>query len=156
MPKLSSEITISLHGRSLGIQYMSSAQTGSTQGRDTFLVGPDAFRIPTATAETTSVAFDPYGISFITTGTSRVFNLNPPIPGVEKFIVSSAASVAYVKSRNLETFESSQGTTFTVMTLTSHANVHLLGLTTARWMMLNGGSSGTSSQGSAVTLSTTT
>ena len=47
-------ITTSLRGRRLGLQIMSTAQTGSSLGQHEFLVGPEALREGVTTAATTS------------------------------------------------------------------------------------------------------
>lgn len=137
MPRnYSSEITHSLYGRDLGVEYRTSGQSGSTQGRQALLSGPDAYRVGVSTAETTGVQLHPFGISMLTTGTSQVYVLNPPIPGVEKIIVSSAASNLYVKTRNGESLESTYGgSSMNTMTFTSYSFVVLRGLTTARWLV---------------------
>ena len=138
MPRnYSSAQTVSIHGKSIGIQYMSSGQTGSTLSRHVFTIPGDGIRVGVSTAETTSQNLHAFGVSVLTTGTSRVFTLNPPIPGVRKVIVSSCASGAHVKTRNGETIECTHGSSNNTILFTSYAFVELLGLTTARWLAVS-------------------
>jgi hypothetical protein len=58
-----SKITTSKHGRRLGLQAMSSAETGSSRGRYEFLVGPDSFRVEATTNESTATNLKPFGVS---------------------------------------------------------------------------------------------
>jgi hypothetical protein len=145
-----------LWGRRLGLEVLSSVKTGSTQNVPLdLLVGPEAIRMDVTTAETTSINLKAYGLSNLSTESSGVHTLDPPIPGIPKTIVCTGGATEYVKTRNAETIESSRGSTFTTMKWSAYGVVHLLGLTTARWLGLNL-SSGTSSQASSIALSTST
>ena len=147
-------MTISIHGRDFGLQNMSSVGIGSTFS-PRMIVGPEAVRQNVSTGETTAEIFRPYGISVLSTGSSAVHVLAPPIPGVEKTLYSSGGATAFVKTRNDETIESSLGSTFTTLRFVAGVAITLVGLTTARWLGLNL-TSGTSSQGAAVTQTTST
>lgn len=149
------KILTSIFGRRLGLQALSSAESGGS-GRQEFLVGPEDIRREVTTAETTSTNLKAHGISFLTAGTSSVFTLSPPIPGVSKSIIASTAGPSYVKTANSETFVTSMGSSFTTIKASSLGAVfELIGLTTAIWGALNV-TSGTSSNASAFTLTTST
>lgn len=129
----------SLFGRRIGLQTLSSAQSGGTRTPPPeYIVGPDDIRKAVSTAETTSSNLYPTGISFLTTAqSSGVYTLDPPVPGVEKtlFFGTSGTNPIYVKSANSETFQSSNGTSFTVLSSSNTAvyTLRLVGLTTAIW-----------------------
>ena len=132
-------ITTTIFGRRLGLQSLSSAQTGGSA--DEFLVGPDALRTGVTTAETTATNMEAHGLSGVGAASSGVYTLSPPIPGVQKQIAfTSTANTAYVKTANGETFLSSQGTTFSVLksTQTVAGVVNLVGLTTSVWAVVAG------------------
>lgn len=129
----SERINKSLHGREIGLEYASSAITGSTHN-PTFLNGPEALRQAVTTDETTAGIMAPYGLSLLTTGSSAVHTLAPPIPGIEKMLYSSGGSTGYVKTRNGETIETSAASTNTTLSWTGRGLVTLVGLTTARWL----------------------
>ena len=145
----------SIWGRRFGLSRLSSAVDGSTRSGKDWLAGPEGTRVNVSTAETTSVELHPFGLSNLSTVSSGVHTLNPPIPGIQKTIVCTGGATEYVKTRNSETLESSAGSTFTTMKWVGYGVAHLVGLTTARWL-LHGWSSGTSSQGQNITLSTST
>src|SRR3990172_4866395 len=107
-------MSASIHGREFGLQRMSSVEMGSTFP-GVFLVGSEAIRQNVATADTTAGILRPFGLSVLSTGSSAVHTLGPPIPGIVKTIISSGGATAFVKTRNAETIESSQGSTFTTM-----------------------------------------
>jgi hypothetical protein len=127
-------ITTTIFGRRLGLQSLSSAQTGGTP--DEYLVGPDGFRQGVTTAETTATNLEPHGLSGVGVASSGVYTLAPPLPGVTKQLAfTSTANTAYVKTANGETFLSSQGTTFSVIKSTQLVVgvLNLVGITTAVW-----------------------
>jgi hypothetical protein len=134
-------ITTSIFGRRLGLQSMSSAQTGSGRGAREYLVGPEGFRLAVTTAESTASNLPPDGVSFLTSAVSSgVYTLDPPIPGVAKVLhFGTSGATVYVKTGG-ETFESSQGSSFTTLKSTQNVKgtVHLIGLTTAIWGMAPG------------------
>jgi hypothetical protein len=131
------KILTSIFGSRLGLQLMTTAQTGGSRGAQEFLVGPEALRAGVSTAETTSVNLHPFGVSFITSASSSgVYTLDPPIPGVQKTVhFGTTGATNYVKTANGETFQSSQGSSFSVLKSTNLVigSVVLTGLTTALW-----------------------
>ena len=139
----------SLYGRRFGMQQGSSSVTGSgrTGERPDFLVGAEDIRKRVSTAETTSSNLPAYGISMLTSAASSgVYTLDPPIPGVQKWITNQTTGATwYVKTANGETFQSSQGTTFSVLKSTQNVagSLHLVGLTTAIWGVQTGLSTAT-------------
>jgi hypothetical protein len=142
-----SNIVTSLHGRRIGLQSMSSGQTGAgLAGRKAeFLVGPDGMRHGVTTAETTGTTVPAYGVSFLngtSAASSSVYVLDPPIPGVLKTVVfSSANTPQYLRTANAETFRTSADSTVATVissTLTG-AVVQLIGLTTGMWGLLTNG-----------------
>lgn len=140
-------IITSIFGRRLGLQSMSSAQTGSIAGRKSeFLAGPDALRMGVTTVETTSVNLKAHGLSILSTvSSSAVFTIDPPIPGIEKTIVfnstATSASPIYLRLSTGATItvNTSVGTTLCVFSSTVNAPVtlRLIGITTAVWGMVS-------------------
>lgn len=132
------KIITSLFGRRVGLQPMSSSQTGGRAGE--FLVGPDSLRLGVTTAETTATNLAAHGVSFITSAVSSgVYVLDPPIPGVHKTLTFTATgATAYVRTANNETIlTASQGTSGTVIKSTQNASgaLFLMGMTTAAWAL---------------------
>lgn len=129
----------SLHGRELGLNYPTSAQTGSTHN-PTFLVGAEAVRAGVTTDDSTSSIIAPYGIHYLTTESSGVHTLAPPIPGVDVTIVNlTSAATEYVKTRNGETILSTLGTTQNTIAFNNGtAVVRLTGLTSSVYGIANG------------------
>lgn len=143
------KILTSILGRRLGLQPMSSAQSGAGLAgrRAEFLVGPDGHRHGVTTAETTGTTVPAYGVSFLngtSAASSSVYVLDPPIPGVQKIVVfSSANTPQYLRTLNGETFRTSADSTIATVissTLTG-ATVQLVGLTTSMWGLLTNGTS---------------
>jgi hypothetical protein len=138
-------ITKSYDGRRFGLQIPSSVELGSTFG-PAFLAGPESLRQNVTTAETTSVPLKPFGLTWFGTtttgaGSSAVYTLAPPIPGVTKsFALTCGASEGpiYIKTLNSETLNTSAGSSFTVIKLSTLGNLELLGLSTARWLVTAG------------------
>ena len=141
-----SGIVTSVHGRRLGLQQMSSAQTGSVAGRKSeFLVGPDELKVGVTTAETTSTNLTAYGISWLvgsSAGSSSVFTIDPPIPGVRKTVVFTSGSLpVYLKTAGGETFRTSADSTIATVissTLTGCV-IELIGISTAIYGLLTNG-----------------
>lgn len=127
-----SRMSGSIHGREFGLQRMSSVEMGSSFP-GVFLVGSEAIRQNVATADTTAGILRPFGLSVLSTGSSAVHTLGPPIPGIVKTIISSGGATAFVKTRNAETIETTAGSSFTTLRFLNAALVELVGLTTARW-----------------------
>ena len=131
-----SKILTSIFGRRLGLQRLSSAESGGS--RHEFLVGPDDFRVGVSTAETTSTNLKPYGVSaFLGTSaaSSAVYTLEPPVPGVRKTLACSTADgPVYINLTNAQV-TSSAGSTHTTVKLSSLGNpVELIGVSTDTWL----------------------
>lgn len=137
-----------IHGRRLALQKMSSGVSGSGgAGTKEFLVGPEALRFAVTTNPTTGTAIRAFGADYLngtSAASSSVYVLDPPIPGVFKVVVfSSANTPVYLKTKNAETFRTSEDSTVVTViksTLTGCA-VQLVGLTTAMWGLLTNGTS---------------
>ena len=138
-------IITSIWGRRIGLQQMTSAQTGGLPSEH--LVGPESFRERVTTAETTGTTVPAYGISFLagtSAASSSVYVLQPPIPGVRKTVVfSSANTPMYLKTANGETFRTTADSTIATVILSTLTGccVDLVGLTTAMWGLLTNGTS---------------
>jgi len=133
-------ILTSVHGRRLGLARLSSAQTGSNHGELEQLTGDNLIGVePTVTtAPTTSRNLKPYGLSYMvasSAGSSQVYTLDPPIPGVNVTIKNSTDATAYVKTANTEVIHSTVGSTQHVISFpAAGASINLQGLTTAIWI----------------------
>lgn len=155
-----SQILTSIYGRRLGLQTMSSAQTGGSKGAKDYLVGPAEFRAAVTTAETTSANVESHGTSYLpgtSAASSAVYTLDPPIPGVSKRVLfDSSNGPIYLKTANSETFLTTVGSTHTTIKASSFGgSISLIGITTAIWGLM-GVTSGTSSQASGFGLTTST
>ena len=133
--------TTSIHGRRLGLQAMTTPETGSGNGKHDFLVGAEDIRVQHSTAETTGTNLKPFGVSVLTTAiSSGVFLLDPPIPGVTKTLIfhTTGSGGIYVKTLNGETFSTTQATTTSVIasSQTAYAAVTLVPVSTAVWAVL--------------------
>jgi hypothetical protein len=153
-------IGTSIHGTRMGLQFMSTAFSGGSRGSQEYLVGPAALRVGVTTAESTAVNLHPHGVSHLpgtSVGSSAVYTLDPPVPGVIKTIYGSSENgPIYVKTANNETIKTTLGTTFTTVKIsTLGGGFQLMGLTTAIWIGL-GLTSGTSSQASGFGQTTST
>lgn len=137
MANFAGKIRTSFFGRKVGLQEMSTAESGSgTPGHAYFLAGEVTdIRRDVTNPETTAVNLKAYGLSNLSTGSSAVHVLDPPIPGLIKDIYSSGGSTVYFKTANSETMESSRGSTFTVARFQQIGLVRMIGLTTARWLI---------------------
>ena len=138
-------ITTSLFGRRFGLRALSTVAQGGRLPVD-LLVGPEAVQMGVTTAESTGTNMTAYGVSFMpgtSAGSSAVYTLDPPIPGVMKVLNFNSTSQGpiYVKTANGETFNSTQGTTFSVIKSTNNQVGALLlcGLTTATWGLFAAG-----------------
>lgn len=156
-----SGIITSIFGRRVGLQSLSSAQsgTGATQRKLEFMVGPDDFRVASS-AETTGTNLAAHGVSIVngtSAGSSSVYVIDPPIPGVKKYIsaTSSANGNTYVRTLNSETIMTTFGSSYTTIKTTGTFALELIGITTAIWGGL-GITSGTSSNASGFSMTTTT
>lgn len=134
-------ILTSIYGRRLGLQNLSTAQSGGRAPFDV-LVGAEQVRLGTSTAESTGTNLQAFGVSVMagtTAGSSSVYVLDPPVPGVEKKLVFGSTSITlYLKTANSETFLSTLGSSFTTLKSTQNAgaSIGLVGLTTAVWAVL--------------------
>jgi len=141
-------ITTTIFGRRLGLQSLTTSQNGGRLPTE-FLVGAEQVRAGVTTAESTGTNLLAHGISNLTgtsAASSAVYTLDPPIPGVVKYLNFGTTSQGpiYVKTAG-ETFQSTQGTTFTVLKSTSNTVgcLQLVGITTAVWGILPGMSTAT-------------
>lgn len=141
--------TTSVHGRRLGLQRMTTGETGgsTSAGAVDFVVGAEAIREGVTTSHSTATDVPAYGVTFLngtSAASSSVYRLSPPIPGVRKTVVfSSANTPMYLVTKNAETFRTSADSTIATVissTLTG-ATVELIGLTTAMWGLLTNGTS---------------
>jgi hypothetical protein len=132
-------INESIRGRNLGFEFLSSGKHGTTK-TGKLLVGPEASRQYHTTGDTTGVNLAPFGVSVLdnsSAGSSQVFTLDPPIPGLDKTLVfMTSANTLYVKTANGETIVSSMASTFTVIksTGTVAGMVKLTPVSTAKWV----------------------
>lgn len=136
MANFSSAINTSLRGRELGIQRLTTSECGGRLPAH-FLAGTViGIRGEVTSAETTSANLLAYGFSQLSTGSSAVHTLDPPIKGVAKTIFSSGASTNFVKTANSETIETSAGSTFTTVRFVGPGTLSLIGVTTARYAVV--------------------
>jgi hypothetical protein len=138
-----SSILTSIYGRRLGLQNLSTGQTGGTKGPIEVLVGPEDLRIGVTTNESTGTPMNAVGVSYLV-GTSAastpVFTLSPPIRGLRKNIFfGSTDSALYVKNSAGCSFAGTSlgNTGMTVIRSSAGGNVELIGLTTALFGVLN-------------------
>lgn len=131
-----SQILTSIYGRRLGLQQLSTGQSGGSKALE-FLVGPDDFRLGVTTNESTGTLMSPSGVSYLV-GTSAastpVYQMSPPIPGVKKKVFfGSTDSAIYVKAASGCSFAgTSLGSTgATAIRSSGGGYVELIGLTTA-------------------------
>lgn len=154
------KIMTSLFGNRFGIQRISSAQAGGSRGDYDLLVGPEALRLGVTTAETTGTNVQPFGVSRLpgtSAGSSAVYTIDPPIPGVAKTVMGATDNgPVFLKTANSETIVTTAGSSFTTVKVSSVGGVfQLMGLTTGIWLAM-GLTTGTSSQASGFSLTTST
>lgn len=127
----------SLFGRRLGLQKLTTGESGGRLPSE-FLVGPDDFRVGLTSNESTAVNLKPHGVSFnlgTSAGSSAVYTLEPPIPGVRKWLASSTANGPVYVNTSGALITSSAGTTqATIKLSTLGVPVELIGMTTAMWL----------------------
>lgn len=155
-----SKIITSIFGRRLGLQRMSTGESGGSRGTQEYLVGPEALRMAVTTAETTATNLKPSGVSVIpgtSAASSAVYTIDPPVPGVRKVIMGGTANgPVYLKTANGETIVSTVNSSATTVKVSSvGGSFELIGVTTAQWASL-GLTSGTSSNASGFGLTTST
>ena len=128
------KIRTSIHGRRLGLQQLSSAETGGSKGPREYLVGPESFRAGVTTAETTSVNVAAYGVSALantSAASSAVYTIDPPVPGVEKVVHMSSG--VYLNTG--AAIYSSAGTTQATVVSSNAGVARLTGFTTGIWLL---------------------
>lgn len=137
MSTWASKITTSLRGRRMGLQIMTTGESGgaATRGSREFLVGPEAFRQPVSTANTTDVNVPAYGVQVLPGG---VFTIDPPIPGVQVTIVGSSDTASYLKTNAAtETIMTTLGSSDTVLAFAAAGGGAILtGITTSRFLAI--------------------
>lgn len=152
-------ILTSLFGRRLGLDRMTTAESGAARASE-FLVGPDDFRVGVTTAESTGTDVKAHGFSNLpgtSAASSAVYTIEPPIPGVRKIVAGGTANgPVFLKTKNNETIVTTLGSSFTTVKVSSLGGAfELVGLTTSQWLGMNL-TSGTSSNASGFALTTST
>lgn len=147
------QIVTSIFGRRLGLMPV------GVGAKMEFLVGPDDYRVGVS-SETTATKLRAFGVSInlgTSAGSSAVYTLEPPIPGVRKVISGSTANgPVFIKTANAETIISTRGSTHTTVKISTLGGAfQLIGLSTSKWLAL-GLTSGTSSNASGFALTTST
>ena len=153
-------ILTSIFGRRLGLQRLTSSETGGSRGAHEFLVGAEDMRVEVTTAETTATNLKPFGYHVLpgtSAASSAVYTLDPPIPGVRVSVMGGVSNgPVYLKTANGETIVTTVGSSHTTVKVSSVGGCfELLGLTTSQWMGM-GLTSGTSSNASGFGLTTST
>lgn len=149
----------SIFGRRFGLSKVTTALHGGRAEVD-LINGPDDLRVAVTTAESTGTNLSPWGYSNLpgtSVGSSAVYTIDPPIPGVRKIVTCSTENgPIYLKTKNSETFLTTLGSTHTTIKASTLGGAYeLIALTTARWLALNI-TSGTSSQAGGFALTTST
>lgn len=132
------KINPSIYGRRFGLQSLSSGQYGGSFGRIDLQVGAEDTRKRFSTGESTA-AIPAYGHSVLansSAGSSQVWQLDPPITGVQKVITfGTTVNTQYLKGLNGETFQSSLGTSLTVLKSTQLvlSTITLTPISSAAW-----------------------
>jgi hypothetical protein len=154
-----SKILTSLWGRRFGIELQSSGASGGNQGAVDYLVGPEDLRRTVSTSETTGTNVAAYGISHLpgtSVGSSSVYTIDPPVPGVRKTIRASTQAVTYLKTANSETIVSTQNSSGTTVACSTVGGAfELIGYTTGVWLGF-GLTSGTSAKAGSFIVSAST
>ena len=157
-------INTTIFGRRMGLQVMSTNQTGTgLAGRQPeFLVGPEDIRKEVTTGDSTATSLKAWGNTVLSTNLSAdataIFRLDPPIPGVEKTIAWMSTTIGTLSAKIFVTnstgggagFQTSGGSSFTCVASSAGAVLKLIGLTTALWGVI----SGTTASGFTYTTST--
>lgn len=154
-------VDTSIHGRRLGLQKLSSNASGSNHGTREFLVGPDAYRENVTTSNSTATNVRAWGVQYLpssSVGSSQVYSLDPPIPGITVTVVNSTKGTIYLRASTDAsiTVWSTQESSACVIKASSHGGIYqLVGISTARWGGI-GLTSGTSSNSGTFITSTST
>lgn len=154
------KILTTIFGRRLGLQLMTTGESGGTRGAQEYLCGPESLRVGVTTAESTATNLNPHGISRLpgtSAASSAVYTIDPPVPGVMKTVMGATDNgPVYLKTANGETIVTTVGSSFTTVKVSSVGGVfQLVGLTSGIWLGL-GLTSGTSSNASGFGLTTST
>ena len=136
-------ILTSIYGRRLGLQILSSAQSGGSKGPIETLVGPEDLRVGVTTNESTGTPMNAVGVSYLV-GTSvastPVFQIAPPIPGMRKTIFfGSTDSALYVRpSVNTHAFAGTSlgATACGAIRSSGGGSIELIGLSTSLYGVL--------------------
>lgn len=130
------KITTSLHGRRFGLSRVSTGESGATYEGD-FTAGTHGHRHIITTDNTTSANVASFGVQYLpgtSAGSSSVYTIDPPIPGVRVTIIGSTRADAYLKTNGGEYYESTQASSDTVLKVPSAGGaVELIGVTTGRF-----------------------
>ena len=153
------KINTSLFGRRFGLHQQTSAESGGSQGQVDYLVGPEDLRRRTSTGETTDGNVPAFGVVLLpgtSVGSSSVYTIDPPVPGVRVTVRTSTQAATYLKTANSETIVSTQASSHTVIAASSGGGVfEMIGYTTAQWLAM-GLTSGTSAKSGTFITSTST
>lgn len=144
---------ISIHGRQVGLQRVTTAISGGTRGQFDFFGGTykgermDCLASTFGNADSTSINLVPFGNHILpvsSVGSSQVFTVDPPIPGSNPMtVMTNGVDAAYLKVANPspEGFQTSAGSSFTVVKLSSlGAPIGFNPMTTAIWAVTGNGS----------------
>lgn len=136
------KILTSIFGRRLGLQRMSTNESGGSRGQVEFLVGPDSFRGEVTTGESTGTNLKAHGVSNLfgtSVASTPVYTLDPPIPGIRKNInFSSTDSALYVKmASGCFISGTSLGSSAAAIRSSGGGHVELMGVTTVYYAALN-------------------
>jgi hypothetical protein len=139
MSTWANKITTSIFGRRLGINRLTTGESGGAQGARDFLAGPEAYRTAVSTANTTGTNVAAYGVQVLpgtSAASSSVYTIDPPIPGVTVVVVGSSNAGCFLKTNAAtETIMTTLGSSDTVLEFPSVGGVATLtGVTTARWV----------------------
>ena len=139
MPDWDSYAQTSIHGRRMGLQSFTTAQSGGSRGMAEFIVGPEALRYPTTTNQTTAQNVKAWGVTMLpgtSVGSSAVYVIDPPIPGVRSTIqFSTLNGPIHLRTVGGEVFQTTNpSTAATTLNCSSNGGVvDLIGLTTAMY-----------------------
>lgn len=142
-----SSILPSIYGRRVGLQELSSGQSGGSKGPGEFLVGPEDIRIGVTTNETTGTPINAWGLSNLigtSVASTPVYSISPPIPGIRKTVnFGSTDSALYLKAASGVSFSgTSLGSTgATVIRSSGGGCVDLMGVSTSVFAVLSVSSS---------------
>ena len=138
--------TQSLYGRRVGLQLLSTVQTGGSRGPVEFIVGPEAVRRENSTSNSTSVNVKPWGFQYLpasSAGSSQVYTIDPPIPGTEVTVFNSTGATAYLKMPSGVVVRSTVGSTQSVIALpAAGASIVLTAVSTSLYLTMSATATG--------------